>query len=191
KDVNFYGLNDEYVVSGSDSGHVFIWDKKTSELLNILEGDGEVVNVIQGHPYEPMMAVSGIDHTIKIFSPDQRAQDDARNGVNLANTTSTGYSSLELGGRVRFGRRQPVHDEDAGRDEIGSDGDGDANEDRQVAANGLRSRKRMHRSYEITSQNDVERQGGMRDAYITVRRDLLPHVNRIGVDFAEWLGWFG
>lgn len=24
KDVNFYGLNDEYVVSGSDCGHLFI-----------------------------------------------------------------------------------------------------------------------------------------------------------------------
>ncbi|KAH0551460.1 hypothetical protein GP486_007325 [Trichoglossum hirsutum] len=48
KDVNFFGLGDEYVVSGSDSGHVFIWDKKTSALVNILQGDGEVVNVVQG-----------------------------------------------------------------------------------------------------------------------------------------------
>lgn len=48
KDANFFGLQDEYVVSGSDSGHLFIWDKKTSELVNILEGDGEVVNVVQG-----------------------------------------------------------------------------------------------------------------------------------------------
>ena len=48
KDVNFYGMEDEYVVSGSDSGHVFIWDRKTTQLINILEGDGEVVNVVQG-----------------------------------------------------------------------------------------------------------------------------------------------
>lgn len=48
KDVNFFGLQDEYVVSGSDSGHLFIWDKKTTQLVNILEGDGEVVNVVQG-----------------------------------------------------------------------------------------------------------------------------------------------
>ena len=48
KDVNFYGLNDEYVVSGSDSGHLFMWDRKTSNLVNILAGDGEVVNVVQG-----------------------------------------------------------------------------------------------------------------------------------------------
>ena len=48
KDVNFFGLQDEYVVSGSDSGHVFIWDRKSGQLVNILEGDGEVVNVVQG-----------------------------------------------------------------------------------------------------------------------------------------------
>ncbi len=48
KDVNFFGLQDEYVVSGSDDGNLFIWDKKTAQLVNILEGDGEVVNVVQG-----------------------------------------------------------------------------------------------------------------------------------------------
>ena len=48
KDVNFFGLQDEYVVSGSDCGHLFIWDKKTSQLVNILKGDDEVVNVVQG-----------------------------------------------------------------------------------------------------------------------------------------------
>lgn len=48
KDANFFGLQDEYVVSGSDSGHLFIWDKKTTELLNILQGDSEVTNVVQG-----------------------------------------------------------------------------------------------------------------------------------------------
>ena len=48
KDANYFGLQDDYVVSGSDSGHVFIWDKKTSELVNILKGDEEVVNVVQG-----------------------------------------------------------------------------------------------------------------------------------------------
>jgi len=56
KDANFFGLQDEYVVSGSDGGHLFIWDKKTSELVNILEGDNEVVNVVQGK--NPHLAIS-------------------------------------------------------------------------------------------------------------------------------------
>lgn len=60
------GNDDEYVVSGSDDGNFFIWDRKTTKLVNILDGDGEVVNVVQGHPYETMLAVSGIDNTIKV-----------------------------------------------------------------------------------------------------------------------------
>jgi DDB1- and CUL4-associated factor 6 len=47
KDVNFYGLQDEYVVSGSDCGNLFIWEKKSGRLVNLLKGDCEVVNVIQ------------------------------------------------------------------------------------------------------------------------------------------------
>ena len=48
KDVNFFGLQDDYVVSGSDCGNLFIWDKLTSQLLSILSADSEVVNVVQG-----------------------------------------------------------------------------------------------------------------------------------------------
>ncbi|KAL4967952.1 WD repeat-containing protein [Aspergillus stella-maris] len=130
KDANFFGLNDEYVVSGSDSGHLFIWERDTCKLVNILKGDDEVVNVVQGHPYEPTLAASGIDDTIKIFSPDQRAQEDARNGINIldpnnpANTVGNGYG-------------------------------------------GLKSAKCMHDSYRIMSENDVQRQGGMSDAFVT------------------------
>lgn len=42
-------------------------------------GDLDTVNVITGHPYEPQLAVSGIDHTVKIFSPDQAAQTEFLN----------------------------------------------------------------------------------------------------------------
>lgn len=153
KDVNFFGLQDEYVVSGSDSGHVFIWDRKTSQLLNILEGDGEVVNVIQGHPYEPTMAVSGIDHTIKIFSPDALEQQNARRGIGV-HKADPGLSSLHFRHRRRA---QSTADPLISDDE----------EHEEVALNGLSSRKRMHQEYEIISQNDMDRRGGREDAFIT------------------------
>ncbi|CAE6473282.1 unnamed protein product [Rhizoctonia solani] len=69
KDVNFLGKSDEYVASGSDDGKWFLWNKKSGSLLGIWEGDGSVVNVIEGHPFLPVVAVSGIDDTIKIFEP--------------------------------------------------------------------------------------------------------------------------
>ena len=59
KDVNYFGLDDEYVVSGSDSGHLFIWDRKTSKLVNILKGDGSTVNVIQGMFYHLVVYTLG------------------------------------------------------------------------------------------------------------------------------------
>jgi DDB1- and CUL4-associated factor 6 len=148
KDVNYYGLNDEYVVSGSDDGYFFIWDKKTSKILNILEGDGEIVNVVQGHPYEPMIACSGIDSTVKIFGPagESRERHAAEKGVDIANPGGTVHSSL------RFGGRRNARHRGNGEAEDGDDDDGD-----EAASRGLKSRRAMHRSYEITSQNDVGR----------------------------------
>lgn len=64
--MNFLGPRDEFVVSGSDDGNWFMWEKDTGRLHDILEGDGAVVNVIEGHPYLPLVAVSGIDHTVKV-----------------------------------------------------------------------------------------------------------------------------
>ncbi|KAF2276012.1 WD40 repeat-like protein [Westerdykella ornata] len=169
KDVNYFGLQDEYVVSGSDSGHVFIWDRKTSQLLNILQADKEVVNVVQGHPYEPTMAVSGIDHSIKIFSPDAEAQRRARKGIGI-HPHDTGVSSLGFGfgfGHRPRRNRQASTSEPAVTEETSRRAAEDSDEDDKVENNGLASCKRMHQEYEIISQNDVNRQDGRDDAYIT------------------------
>ncbi|KAI9574450.1 WD40-repeat-containing domain protein [Boletus coccyginus] len=69
KDVNYLGPYDEYVASGSDDGNFFIWKKSSGNLVDVLEGDDSVVNVIEGHPTLPLVAVSGIDSTIKLFAP--------------------------------------------------------------------------------------------------------------------------
>ena len=123
----------------------------------------------KGHPYEPLLAVSGIDHTIKIFSPDARAQEDARLGINgTLPRGSSGYSSIS-------GRRRPARPSNPATE----------------APEGLTSRKRMQESYQITSQNDAERQGGMRDAFITVRSEgPFLRIRTREVDFREWISWF-
>jgi WD40 repeat protein len=66
--VNFLGPDDEFIVSGSDDGHFFMWKKSTRQLHDIFEGDGSVVNVIEAHPHLPVVAVSGIDTTVKVSS---------------------------------------------------------------------------------------------------------------------------
>lgn len=60
------GPNDEFVTSGSDDGNFFIWRKTTGALHGIYEGDGSVVNMVEGHPHLPLVAVSGIDTTVKV-----------------------------------------------------------------------------------------------------------------------------
>ncbi|KAJ8407284.1 hypothetical protein AAFF_G00278580 [Aldrovandia affinis] len=67
KESCFWG--DNFVMSGSDCGHIFIWDRHTAEHLMLLEADNHVVNCLQPHPYDPILASSGIDYNIKIWSP--------------------------------------------------------------------------------------------------------------------------
>ncbi|MEJ1270284.1 DDB1 and CUL4 associated factor 6 [Cricetulus griseus] len=54
KEANFWGAN--FVMSGSDCGHIFIWDRHTAEHLMLLEADNHVVNCLQPHPFDPSKA---------------------------------------------------------------------------------------------------------------------------------------
>ncbi|KVH88001.1 WD40 repeat-containing protein [Cynara cardunculus var. scolymus] len=69
KGVSFFGPKCEYVVSGSDCGRMFIWRKKDGALVRVMEADKQVVNCIQAHPHTTMLASSGIDRDIKIWTP--------------------------------------------------------------------------------------------------------------------------
>ncbi|XP_060578211.1 DDB1- and CUL4-associated factor 8-like, partial [Ruditapes philippinarum] len=78
KGVNFYGPESEFIVSGSDCGHIFLWDKATENIVQFMEGDeGGVINVLEPHPYAPILATSGLDHDVKIWAPT------AENPTNL------------------------------------------------------------------------------------------------------------
>lgn len=67
KEATFWGSN--YVMSGSDCGHVFVWDRHTAELQMLLQADQHVVNCLQPHPTFPILATSGIDHDVKLWAP--------------------------------------------------------------------------------------------------------------------------
>jgi WD repeat-containing protein 42A len=69
KGVNFFGPRSEFVVSGSDCGHVFFWDKKTANLLNLQKGDARIVNCLEPHPFTGVMATSGIESNVKLWFP--------------------------------------------------------------------------------------------------------------------------
>ncbi|KAL5210199.1 hypothetical protein ABZP36_005822 [Zizania latifolia] len=73
KQASFLGEQGEFIASGSDDGRWFIWEKRTGRLIKMLVGDGAVVNCIQSHPYDCAVATSGIDNTIKLWTPDANA----------------------------------------------------------------------------------------------------------------------
>lgn len=116
------------------------------------------------------MAVSGIDHTIKIFSPDTRDQSNARKGIGVQSADSNGFSSLNFTRRRKPSRPEP--EVEAADDEALSDSES------EYAANGLKSRKRMHQAYQITSKNDMDRRGGRDDYFISqaVFAQLARHI---------------
>lgn len=70
KGVNFYGQKGEYILSGSDCGNIFFWDKESEAVVNYFHGDqGGVVNVLEPHPNLPLLATSGLDNDIKLWMP--------------------------------------------------------------------------------------------------------------------------
>ncbi|XVE55581.1 hypothetical protein DITRI_Ditri03aG0170500 [Diplodiscus trichospermus] len=69
KQASFLGQRGEYVASGSDDGRWFIWEKRTGRLIKMLLGDDAVVNCVQCHPFDCFVATSGIDSTIKLWTP--------------------------------------------------------------------------------------------------------------------------
>uniref|UniRef100_A0A3B4CFD4 DDB1- and CUL4-associated factor 8 n=1 Tax=Pygocentrus nattereri TaxID=42514 RepID=A0A3B4CFD4_PYGNA len=70
KGVNFYGPCSEFVVSGSDCGHIYLWDKHSARVVQFMEGDrGGVVNCLEPHPHLPGLATSGLDHDVKLWAP--------------------------------------------------------------------------------------------------------------------------
>ncbi|TFY82712.1 hypothetical protein EWM64_g1295 [Hericium alpestre] len=132
KDVNFLGPDDEFVVSGSDDGNFFMWRKSTGDLRGIYEGDGSVVNVIEGHPRLPLVAVSGIDTTVKLFSPvsGHSAFSRMQNADNIikrnleATSRRVDLSSLYTQYRLLL-RQATRHRDGAGEGGEGEEGEGD------------------------------------------------------------------
>ncbi|CAH1105725.1 unnamed protein product [Psylliodes chrysocephalus] len=84
KEATFWG--DDYVMSGSDCGHVFIWNRHTADLKMLLQADQHVVNCLQPHPTLPILATSGIDHDVKLWAPTQEQSSfDSKTATDLIN----------------------------------------------------------------------------------------------------------
>lgn len=59
----------EFIVAGSDDGSIFIWDRVSTNIVRVLRGDDSIVNCLQPHPTTCMLATSGIDPVVRLWSP--------------------------------------------------------------------------------------------------------------------------
>ncbi|CAG0904185.1 unnamed protein product [Cyprideis torosa] len=85
KGVNYFGPRSEFVVSGSDDGHVWLWERKSGAVLNTLYADeAGVVNVLEPHPSVPILATSGLDHDVKVWLPSGDKDPDSSTARRLA-----------------------------------------------------------------------------------------------------------
>lgn len=66
KEAIFWG--DNYVMSGSDCGRIMIWEKDTAKIVMGFPADERVVNCLAPNPHHYVLASSGIDYDIKLWS---------------------------------------------------------------------------------------------------------------------------
>ncbi|KAI3822464.1 hypothetical protein L1987_10054 [Smallanthus sonchifolius] len=69
KGVSFFGPDSEYVASGSDCGHIFIWHKKDGKVIRVMEDARSIVIQVEPHPNIPVLASSGVEENIKLWAP--------------------------------------------------------------------------------------------------------------------------
>ena len=75
--INFYGENSEFILAGSNdayagvnSGDIFFWSKEGEGVVKVVPGDSHgIVRSVEVHPSLPVIASSGVDNDVKIWSP--------------------------------------------------------------------------------------------------------------------------
>jgi WD40 repeat protein len=67
--ANCFFSQGQYIVAGSDDGSFFIWDRHTTNIMRVLRGDDSIVNCLQPHPSYCLLATSGIDPVVRLWSP--------------------------------------------------------------------------------------------------------------------------
>ncbi|XP_060570664.1 WD and tetratricopeptide repeats protein 1-like [Ruditapes philippinarum] len=127
KEANFFGSHGQYIVAGSDDGSFFIWEKCTTNIVRVLRGDESIVNCLQPHPSHCLLATSGIDPVVRLWSPqpeDGKKNDreiDNSDDAALANQKRMNADPLEVMLMNMGYRLSSVDDSDGDSDRRGSE----------------------------------------------------------------------
>ena len=83
KNAKYAGPNDEYICTGSDSGHAWIYERSTGAVVSLLNADNSTCNGVVPHPTLPFFITYGIDSTAKVWratGPVDPNTDDSASG---------------------------------------------------------------------------------------------------------------
>lgn len=65
----FAGESAQYVCSGSEDANLYVWNRASGELLQVLKGHSASVNSVEWTPCHGGMIVSASDdHTLRLWS---------------------------------------------------------------------------------------------------------------------------
>ncbi|MGK3756308.1 MAG: tetratricopeptide (TPR) repeat protein, partial [Bacillariaceae sp.] len=67
KNATYAGPRDEYICTGSDSGHAWIYEKATGAVVSFWKADQSTCNGVVPHPTLPIFVTYGIDSTAKLW----------------------------------------------------------------------------------------------------------------------------
>jgi hypothetical protein len=67
QNAKYAGPVDEYICTGSDSGHAWIYEKATGTVVSLLNADHSTCNGVIPHPTLPIFITYGIDSTAKLW----------------------------------------------------------------------------------------------------------------------------
>lgn len=81
KEANFFGPDGKYIVAGSDDGNLFIFERPSGAVVDVLNADKSIVNCVQPHPYICLLASSGIDHEIRLWSPQPEVSNKPKHRI--------------------------------------------------------------------------------------------------------------
>ncbi|KAK4768414.1 hypothetical protein SAY87_003555 [Trapa incisa] len=66
----FGGLNSSFIASGSEDSQVYVWNRQSTRLIEVLSGHKMTVNCVSWNPMrQKMLASASDDHTIRIWAP--------------------------------------------------------------------------------------------------------------------------
>jgi len=176
KQAKYAGLNDEYICTGSDSGHAWIYEKDSGAVVSFLKADNHTCNGIVPHPSLPYFITYGIDSTAKLWRatvPVDNEVDDSDLGRFKYSREAEYEKSIVLSKwrDARRGRPIDLEDEDVSflPDEITDDDD---DLDDEIGMMGIFLRQRYMNALPYIGNNLMNLNSRLKKNYFTCCRSV-------------------